>query len=154
MKILLTLLLIGLMNCNSNFDFKKSTPLDFLDYLSVNSKEIFFAINPDSVPSNWLTVEDIPYLMNRIESKRITTPVFSINAGVDLKYKNRTTEGVEALFMIKSIRENKKYPSELSSMNCGILKNGVFYPDTALILEVKSWYEDNKKQPSEQKPDR
>lgn len=153
MRILSILFLIVFMNCDNSFDFKESPPLDLLNYLCEKSKENFFIVNPDSVPSNWLTIDDIPNLMNKIESERITTPVFSINAGIDLKYKNRTTEGVEALFMIESVRKNKKYPSALSSVNCGVLKNGIFYPDTILIIEVKSWYKNMKNnQPSEQKP--
>jgi len=141
---------------NSNdFDFKKSSPLDLLDYLCKNPNEIFFIVNPDSIPSNWLTIDNIPALMDRIESEKITTPVFSINAGVDLKYKNRTTEGVEALFMIESFRKKKKYPSDLSSEKCGVLKDGIFFPNQALIIEIKSWYNNIKiNQPTKQTPDK
>jgi len=145
MRILLAMFLILNASHNNDFDFKRSSPLDLLDYLCENSNDIFFIVNPDSIPSNWLTMDYVPYLIERIESERITTPVFSINAGVDLNHKNRTTEGVEALFMIESIRKNKQYPSALSSVNCGILKNNIFYPDKTLVLEVKSWYEKSKK---------
>ena len=145
LTIFITIFLFNQINSNITFDFRKSSPLDLLDCLVVNSEDNFFAINPDSVPSAWLKKEDIPLLMKRIESEKITTPVFSTNAGVDLNYKNRTTEGVEALFMIKSIREKKRYPSALSSKGCGVLKNGIYYPDTTLIIEVKSWYKSFKK---------
>lgn len=134
------ILALFIFSYSNNFDFTKSSPLDLLDYLCQNSNENFFVVNSDSVPSNWLTIDAIPYLIDRIESERITTPVFSINAGVDLKYKIRTTEGVEALFMIESFRKNEKYPSDLSSSNCGDFKNGVFYPKKALVVEIKSWY--------------
>lgn len=141
MRIVLISFLLVFLNLNSsNFDFKKSSPLDLLDYLCKNPNENFFIVNPDSVPTNWLTIDNIPYLIERIESERITTPVFSINAGVDLKYKNRTTEGVEALFMIESFRKKEKYPSDLSSANCGVLKNGIFYPNQAIVIEVRAWY--------------
>lgn len=145
LSIFITIFMFNQINSNITFDFGKSSPLDLLDCLVVNSEDNFFAINPDSVPSDWLTKEDIPLLMKRIESEKITTPVFSTSAGVDLNYKNRTTEGVEALFMIKSIRERKRYPSALSSTGCGVLKNGIYYPDTTLIFEVKSWYKSFKK---------
>lgn len=146
MRIILILFLSIFLNMGSNnFDFNKSSPLDLLDYLCKNPNENFFIINPDSIPINWIKIEHIPYLIERIESERISTPVFSINAGIDLKYKNRTTEGVEALFMIESYRKKEKYPSTLSSTNCGVLKNGIFYPNQALIIEVKSWYKKTKK---------
>lgn len=132
-------MLLFFANIN-DFDFKKSSAIDLLDYLCNNPNERFFIVNPDSVPTNWLSKKDIHALMDRIESERITTPIFSINASVDLEYKNRTTEGVEALFMIESFRKNKKYPYDLSSQSCGIPKNGVFYPNQALIIEIKDWY--------------
>ena len=144
MRILLVLLFMGTLKTDSYFDFRKSSPLDLLEFLSVKHDMNFFIINPDSVPNNWLRIEDCINLINKLESKRITTPVFSINSSVDMKYKIRTTEGVEALFMIESLRKNKKYPSELSSANFGVLKNGVLFPDTNLTNEVKLWFKTTK----------
>jgi hypothetical protein len=124
----------------SMFDFQNTTPISFLDYLVENNQVNFVVVNNDSIPVGWVNFDLLPELMNRIESKRITAPVFSIYAGVDLNRKIRTTEGVEALHLIESLRRKMAYPMLLSSENYGYLNNHVFYPDTILVREIKQWY--------------
>jgi|GEM_PF-6613956 len=124
----------------SMFDFHNKTPIAFLDCLVEDNQVDFVVVNNDSIPVGWVNFDLLPELMNRIESKRITAPVFSINAGVDLKRKTRTTEGVEALHLIESLRKEMAYPMLLSSENYGYLNNDVYYPDTILVSEIKQWY--------------
>jgi hypothetical protein len=137
---ILGILIIGCpLRLSERFDFKKNTPLDFLNYLA-NCDEMYYFVNYDSIPINWLNLSFLPELMEKIDSKKITTPVFSTRYSTDLSYKTRTTEGVEALFMIESLHKGKKYPSELSSNTCGILVDTVFIPDTVLIKEIEIWF--------------
>lgn len=141
LKLIILMLSLSQLNSINDFDFKKASPSEFLDYLCDNPDMNFLMIDPDEIPPNWLTLDEMEKLMSRIESNRITTPVYSAYASIDFKPKPRTSEGVEASFMIDCFRKNKRYPSDLNSQSYGIPLNGYYQPNPTLVSEVKVWYE-------------
>lgn len=143
MKLILNIMLsFGSLPSELPFDFHQKTPIDFLDFLCANSEKSGYIVDSDLIPENWITDIQLEHLIERIGSHRITTPVYSINCSYSwYKFQIKTTEGVEALFLIDAVRKNKKYAASLSSHEFGKLENGIFYPDSVLVIEVQQWYD-------------
>jgi hypothetical protein len=94
------------------FDWSKISPLDFLNILKNRSKSwVTIWENP---PDGWITTNDINKLMKLVDSKEPAAPVVSAVSSY-LPFKEKSTVGNEAMFLIEGYRQ-KRYPPTLCSV--------------------------------------
>lgn len=123
------------------FDFKKHDSIEFLDFLADNANKLdLYMVNPNMIPENWVKDNDLNVLIERLESTRVLCPVYSIRANITHEYKIRSTEGLEALYILESVRSGLEYPMKNGSRNYGVFENGIYYPDPLRVMEVIKWF--------------
>ena len=129
------------MKNSAEFDFESSGPVEFLDFLGDEFKcRDFEMVVPFDLTNGWVKKEELQILVERLESKRITCPVYSSNAGIDLSFKPRSTEGLESYLIIEAFRTNSKYPMKSGSKDYGFFANEIYQLDSTKIKTVVLWY--------------
>lgn len=121
---------------------KDHKPVQFLDYLVTNSSFLWCIADRDSLDPDWIDSSSVAGLMERIGSKRTCTPVFSTEYNADISYKTRSTEGVEAAFLLESLRRKCRYPCGLGSFTVGVQKGDRIELCTAYVDSIQAWYRD------------
>jgi hypothetical protein len=95
-------------------DFASTSPKQFLEWLCspANSKRNFRAISVRGIHYGWIRADDIPSLIEALDSKEPCRPVvMSISSYIP----QTSTVGNEARFLIDGFRSGR-YPPELASM--------------------------------------
>lgn len=121
---------------------KNLKPIQFLDYLATNSGFLWCTVDQDSLDPDWIDSSSVAGLVERMGSKRTCTPVFSAEYSTDMSYKIRTTEGVEAAFLLESLRRKCRYPCGLGSFTVGVQKGNRIELRPAYVDSIQVWYRD------------
>ena len=115
------------VQASKEFDWSKTTPLDFLNILKNRKDSIVFIDYAHQPPRDWIKAEHVKQLIEMIGSQESAAPVLS-DASPYLP-KSPSTVGNEALFLIEGFRK-KQYPPTF----CSVYD---FSPD---LKEYKKWW--------------
>jgi len=118
----------------NEFDFKSSSPEEFIEFLKDHIHPLgFYPIDDAQIDNDWIKEEHIPKLMELIDSKEPCLNVVSMYSST-LPFK-LSTVGNEAIFLIQGFRKNR-YPPQLTSMNISSSEKE----------EILKWWQDRQKQ--------
>lgn len=102
------------LDSNGIVDFKVITVKEFMKELIVNKREenTIYTLNYNHpADTNWITKEDIKYLMNFIYSKQDAKCIMNISAS--LLGKGSSTIGDQAIRLIEAYRNKENFPNEM-----------------------------------------
>ena len=121
-----------------DFKFVNISVTDFLKYLRLDTKspiERKILLISGHSKTNWITLNDIHYLMPLIASKEKAKCVWTEVSSIHRHYDNSTIGG-QVMNLIDSYRLNKQYPFFLQDCST---------TDTSRIAEITEWWKQLKK---------